>query len=734
MMNSLAKWIASPENYLEGCSEFYFDIKEKKSEIVSAKLSASALGIYKPYVNGSAISSQLFTPYFTAYNKRIQYQTYDITDMLNGGDSISFLVGEGWAVGNFIAVPGINHRYSDKIALIFSLEIELKDGNIRIYASDESVKVRTSHVTHSSVYNGETVDMTVEIRELGHAVGFNYHKNLIPQEGEEVHEREIVYPVKLITTPKGERVIDFGQNMVGYVEVSTRGKRGDRIVISHAEILDKEGNFYTANLRSAKQLNTYVLSGEDSETFKPTLSWQGFRYIRLDEYPSESIDLADFRGIVVYSDIERSSYFNCGNALINQLYSNVIWGQKGNFVDIPTDCPQRDERLGWTGDAQVFVKTAAINFDVEKFFKKWMRDIVAEQSEDGLVGMYVPYFNIDHPKRAVAAWGDACVICPFEIYLAYGDREMLEYHYPSMKKWVDYIHKSGNEEFLWNGGSMFGDWLALDDEVALKSKKPTTGNTDTNFVAAAFFAYSTSLLIRTERILGYDTAEHEELLKNIKSAIRERFLENGVPKQRYQTAYTLALRFGLCEDNAAAAEILDQLVKNNGNRLTTGFVCTPHLLHALSENGYHKTAYDLLLQEKFPSWLYSVLNGATTIWEHWDGIREDGSVWNESMNSYNHYSYGAVFDWVFGVAAGIKVLDDGAGYKHITISPIPDERLGFIDYTINTRSGKVKSAWRYINGGMVRYEIEIPEGTVAEVALPNGRKYTLGGGSYTFYA
>ena len=487
-MLSYSSWISSPVNYSEGIYDFYINIKTNKDNIVSAVLSASAIGLYKPYVNGKEVSNELFTPYFTSYNKRIQYQTYDITEMLQGNDQLNFLVSEGWAVGNLVALPGINHRFSDRVALIFSLEINYADGRCDRYVSDENVKVRSSHILQSSIYNGETVDKTAEIAELGNAVYFAYNTELINQEGEKVHEQEIIYPVKLITTPKGEKVIDFGQNMVGYVEITANGNRGDRIVISHAEILDKDGNFYNLNLRSAKQLNTYVLSGEGEEIFKPTFSWQGFRYVRLDEYYSDDIDLSLFKGKVVYSDIARSSYFSCGNPMINQLYSNIIWGQKGNFLDIPTDCPQRDERLGWTGDAQVFVKTAAINFDVEKFFRKWMRDIVAEQGEDGLVGMYVPYCNIEHPKKAVAAWGDAAVICPFEIYLAYGNREILEYHYPSMKKWIDYIHKSGDEEFLWNGGSKFGDWLALDDETALTSKKPTKGITDTNFVAAAFFA------------------------------------------------------------------------------------------------------------------------------------------------------------------------------------------------------------------------------------------------------
>jgi alpha-L-rhamnosidase len=728
-----AKWIRSPEDRDEACFEFYKRLHFEK-KIRKATLCVTAMGLYKAYINGKAVSDALFTPYFTSYNKRLQYQTYDVTELLRMDTDLSILAAEGWAVGNLVALPGVHHRYSDHIAVKFAVEVEFEGGEVLVVLSDESVGVRNSHILSSSIYNGEVVDKTLPIRELGRAVLSDVSAVLLPQEGAEVHEQEIVYPSALITTPKGEKVIDFGQNMVGYVELTVTGKPGDRIVMSHGEILDKDGNFYNDNLRTAMQRTEYVLAGEENEVLKPTFSWQGFRYVRLDEFPLDKIDLASFCGIVVYSDMERSSYFTCGNDKINRLYSNILWGQKGNFVDIPTDCPQRDERLGWTGDAQIFVRTAAINFDVEKIFKKWLRDLVLEQGEDGIVGLFVPYCNLDYPGRAVAAWGDAVTICPWEIYLAYGDREMLEECYPSMKKWVDFVRREGDEEFLWLGGGKLGDWLALDDEKAMMSRRPTKGNTDPDFIASAFFAYSTSLLIRAGRVLEKDVSEYECLLENIKSAIRKRFFEDRVPKDKTQTAYALALRFGLCEDAQNAGDILARLVRANGNRLTTGFVATPHLLHALSESGHSDTAYDLLLQESFPSWLYSVNNGATTSWEHWDGIREDGSVWDKDMNSYNHYAYGAVGDWLFGACAGIKCLDDGAGYKHIALEPHTDKRLGFVKYEIGTRSGRLSSAWRYITDSTVRFEFEIPSATVAELALPNGAHYTLGGGKHTFFA
>ena len=727
-----AKWIRSAETWDEACFEFYKDIYFDK-KVQKAMLFVTAIGLYKAYINGKAVSDERFTPYFTSYDKRLQYQRYDVTDLIREKTRLSILAAEGWAIGNIMPLPGVHHRYSDHIAIRFALEIEYESGDKTVFISDEDVVVRTTHIVSSSIYNGETVDMTVPVRELGNAVLSDVSTTLIPQEGVQVHEQEVVYPQGLIITPKGERVIDFGQNMVGYVEITTEGKRGECIVLSHGEILDKDGNFYNENLRSAKQRTKYVLSGEGRETFKPSFSWQGFRYIRLDEYPYDDVELSAFRGIVVYSDMERSSWFTCGNDKINQLYSNILWGQKGNFIDIPSDCPQRDERVGWTGDAQVFVRTAAINFDVETFFRKWMRDLVLEQSEKGLVGLFVPSCRLEMPRKAIAAWGDAVTVCPWEIYLAYGNRDVLEEHYPAMKKWVDFLHDYGDEEFLWIGGGHHGDWLALDDEEAMMSRVPTKGNTTPDFLASMFFAYSTSLLIRAGRVLEKDVSEYERLLVNIKAAVRGRYFENGLPRDKTQTAYALALRFDICEDKRRAGDVLAELVRANGNRLTTGFVATPHLLHALSENGHTDTAYELLLQERFPSWLYSVNNGATTIWEHWDGIREDGSVWDKLMNSYNHYAYGAVCDWIFGVAAGIKCLDDGAGYRHITLEPHTDKRLGFVNYAINTRAGRLSSSWRYVSETTARFEFEIPGATVAELTLPSGEKQTLRGGIHTFF-
>lgn len=719
-------WIKSPENEEEACYEFYHSfIVEKKIE--KACFFASAMGMYKAFINGNPVGDELFTPYWTAYNVHTQYQEYDVTDMLSAGEcQLSVLCAEGWAVGQVdAAIPNRQH-YAKNISVIFELLITYDDGSCDRIVSDGTVTVRTSQLVKSSIYHGETVDKFSETHILGNAlIDENVKTKLIPQMGESVREIECLYPVKSIITPKGEFVIDFGQNLAGYVEIKTSGKGGDRIKISHAEVLDKDGNFYTENLREARAQNEYILSGEGEEIFKPTFSWQGFRYIRIDEFPAKEISLDCFRAISVHSDMERTSSFECGNEKINKLYNNIIWGQKSNFIDIPTDCPQRNERYGWTGDAQVFVRTAAINFDVKKFFKKWLCDLFAEQRENGMIYWLVPSVNIDEPENFAAGWSDAATICPWEIYRAYGDKELLREHFSGMKKWVDFIHSFGEEEFLWIGGKQFGDWLAMDVPNSMK------GATSHDFLASAYFAYSTELVIKAGKELGEDMCEYEELYKNIVSAFRMRFIENGVPVCKTQTACAIALCFDLVEDKKTTAELLASLVHENDMHLNTGFLGTPYLLHALSQNGYADIAYNLLLQESFPSWLYSVNMGATTIWEHWDGIREDGSMWDKSMNSFNHYAYGAVCDWMFCVAAGIKPAENGAGYSRISIKPVPDKRLGFLRASIKTHSGKVSSYWHY-DSGRICYEIEIPQGIQADICLPDGRCETVTGGKHIY--
>lgn len=714
-----AKWIRADI----ACPLFEKEIKLKHG-VKSAVLQITARGIYECLINGVRVGDFVLAPGWTDYNDHIQYQEYEVADMLDENSVISVKCGAGWAASK-MGLDEYESVYTDHPSCIFSLDIEYENDEKESVVSDRSALVYTSDVVKTDIYHGETVDRTVEKAYRRNAEEESIAVKLVPQLGEPIKEQEHILPAGIFKTPKGEVVVDFGQNMTGYVKVRVRGKKGDRIRISHAEVLDADGNFYNENMRGARCEALYIM-GSEYEEFKPTFTFYGFRYIRLDEFPGTP-QLDNFEAVEVHSDMRRTGSFVCGHEGLNRLYSNIIWGQKDNFLDIPTDCPQRNERLGWTGDAQVFARTAAISFDVEKFFEKWLCDMRAEQKPNGEIPAVIPDCIRRIPQPVSAAWADASVICPWEIYKAYGDSRILADNFECMRGWVEYMHNFGEEEYLWLGGGHFGDWLGLDSPPG--SYK---GSTDEDLIASCFFAYSTSLLIKAGEILGRDMAEYKDMYKKIRSAVQAHFTEDGEPKCKTQTACVLLIKFGLCDDNRRAADLLTRLIRESGGHLTTGFVGTPYLLHALSETGNLKLAYDLLLREEYPSWLYTVNHGATTVWEHWDGIKEDGSMWSADMNSFNHYAYGAVFDWIFGVCAGIKVSDDGAGYRKITIAPRPDARLGFADTAIDTRQGRVRVLWRYTEN-FIRYEIEIPDGTKAELTLPDLKKYRLGGGKYIFY-
>ena len=741
-MKASAKWIAAPIDPGYSVVSFRTSFKPKKT-IKRATVNATAMGVYTFFLNGERVGHGVLAPGWTSYNHRVQYQSYDVTSLLKPENELRFGVGSGWAVGHLMR---LTHQFRDQIAFLAWMDVTYTDGTRETVATSPEWSVYTDRVLFAELYNGETVDLTAEPRLLGKAVLADVKTKLVPQEGEWITEHERLAPISLIRTPKGETVIDFGQNMTGYVEVSVRGNRGDRIVFRHAEVLDSEGNFYLENYRTARNEMTYVLSGGD-DVFKPSYSFQGFRYIRLEEYPFSEVDLNSFRAIVVHSEMKRTGRFRCGNEKINQLYHNVIWGQKSNYLDVPTDCPQRDERMGWTGDTQVFCRTAAINFDVERFLAKWMSDVALEQDADGAVHGIVPQLPYGRPMRISAAWGDVACIVPWEIYLAYGNKKLLKKHFPAMKKWVDYMHGAGNEEFLWLQGLHYGDWLAMD-----AGEDSYVGATSNDLIASAFFAYSTALLVKAGEALGMDMTEYRSLYENIRTAFRAYFMENGMPKEELpyteipvggraavdtvrrgitQTALTLILHFDLCNDDErpALAAKLVELIREFGMRMTTGFVGTPYLLHALSESGYADIAYELLFQEKNPSWLYSVTHGATTMWEHWNSLKEDGSFWSTDMNSFNHYAYGAVFDWIFGVSCGIK--PKAPAYREISFQPHPDRRLGFAETSIDSKCGTIRAHWYYKDAD-VYYELELPAGVTAHVTLPSGFTATVTGGIHHF--
>lgn len=718
-MKFQAKWIRSSESTGDVCPLF-----QKKwccdREVAHAELYITALGVYEARINGQRVGQYVLSPGWTAYEKRLQYQTYDVTEMLTDGDNvIEVVVGKGWfssPMPGFVQPEDRRKRTDRANGLLAQLHISYIDGSTEAIITDENWQWSESKIRFSEIYDGETYDALFEPEEWKAAKTFDWSKEmLIPQEGEEIREKERIAAKSVFRTPSNELVVDFGQEVTGYVEFSVDAKAGDKIRILHGEVLDKNGNFYNDNYRTARAEINYTCK-DGMQTWHPSLTFFGFRYLKLVEFPGEVL-AGQFTAIAVYSDIRQTGRLECSDAELNRLFSNIFWGQKGNFLDVPTDCPQRDERLGWTGDAQAFVKAASYNYDVEKFFKKWLHDLSADQREDGGVGQVIPDLLPDGAPSA--AWGDASTICPWQIYLTYGNPEILEDQFASMKGWVDYITKETATPYLWTGGIHFGDWLGLDAPSG--SYK---GSTREDFIASVFYAYSTSLVVKAGKVLKEDVAEYEKLYEGIVRTFRQTY-----PEYRTQTEYVIAVQFGLAEDRQKSADMLAKMIEDDGCRMRTGFVGTPYLLHVLGNYGHSDLAYSLLLRREYPSWLYPVRKGATTVWEHWDGIMEDGNFWSADMNSFNHYAYGSVADWVYEFAAGIRPVEEAPGFAQVVICPHPDRRLEWLGAEVETRHGRVSSKWNHVDGH-VKYEIEA---AMPAKIIIDGKEVTVNPGQYTFW-
>lgn len=720
-----AEWIGpDTDASREGPSPLLRREFTSNKNISQATAYITAHGLYQAECNGRRIGDAYLTPGWTSYNKRLQYQAYDITPLVKKGrNAIGITLGNGWYRGD-IGYDWQKNVYGKDISLLFQLVIRYTDGTTDTISSDRHWRSSTGSIRHAELYDGETIDARFEKKDWT-LPGYDDSKwngvltksyplsNLVASESQPVRRQESFKPVRIFKTPAGEQCIDFGQNLTGWVELKVQGHAGDRIAVAHAEVLDKEGNFYTENLRRAKATDTFICSGAGTETFEPHFTFHGFRYIRIQGYPG-TISEDNVKAYALYSDMTPTGTFSCSNPLINQLQHNIQWGQRGNFVDIPTDCPQRDERLGWTGDAQVFSRTAAYNMDVETFFSKWLKDLAADQQPNGAVPFVVP----DITGGASTGWADVSTIVPWNLYLAYGDSLVLERQYPSMRKWVEYMHaKSQND--LWNTGFHFGDWLfyrPFDDNDGRSAV------TDKYLIAQCFYAHSTQLLVNAARVLGKkdDVAAYESLLQKIKAAfLREYTTPSGRLVSGTQTAYTLALQFDMLPENlrTQAARRLADNVRSYDFHLTTGFLGTPYLCHVLSRFGFTDIAYRLLLQETYPSWLYPVKMGATTIWERWDGLRPDSSFQTPGMNSFNHYAYGAIGDWMYRVVAGIDTYDDEPGYRHSRIWPHPGGSLTNADASLLTPYGRIRSHWT-LDADSLNLEVEIPANTRSTIYIP----------------
>ncbi len=696
-------------------------------KIKSARVYITSHGLYELLLNGKKVSNDLFTPGWTSFNKRLQYQTYDVTSLVQAKNAFGVMVGDGWYRGN-IGWSSQNGYYGSKLALLVQLQINYTDGTSELVCTDQSWKASTGAIVASDIYNGETYDARKEMPGWASA-GFDdgkwekatvtdqSKKTLIAPQGVPVKPIQEIKPIKQITTPKGEVVYDMGQNMVGWVRLKVQGKKGDEITVKFAEVLDKEGNFYTDNLRRAKCTDLFILNGLGEEVLEPHFTFHGFRFVKI-EGPATPIAANQITGVVIHSDMAPTGSFSCSNTMINQLQHNIQWGQKGNFLDVPTDCPQRDERLGWTGDAQVFSMTAAFNFNVAPFYTKWLGDVTADQSPNGRLPHVIP--DVLKGDGGATAWADVTVVVPWTTYLVYGDKRILEVQYPSMKAWVEYMHSRAGNKNLWLGDNHYGDWLAF----ASNRSDYTGATTEKDLIATAYYSYSSGLLAKVAAIIGKtdEAKKYAQLSGDIKKAFQNEFVApSGRLVSHTQTAYCLALAFDLLPEDLKpkAAKFLADDVKKMGH-LTTGFVGTPLLCKTLSAYGYDDLAFMLLNRTKYPSWLYPVTQGATTIWERWDGQKPDGTFQDVGMNSFNHYAYGAIGEWLYHYVAGLDVDAENPGYKHILLAPHPGGGLTNAEVEFNSVYGKVKSGWK-IDGNDFVYDVTVPANTTATVTLPSAK-------------
>jgi alpha-L-rhamnosidase len=714
-------------------------------KLKSARLYASAKGLYEAWCNGERVSAEVLAPGWTEYRSRLLFQTYDVSDFLTqGANALGFMVGPGWYKGELAGWLGQRNVFGARTAVISQLRLDYADGTSEIIVSDTHWKTSSAPVTYSEIYHGEKYDARLE--DDWNKAGFsasNWKAALVesadlsalkPRDGLPVTCHERFRPVAFFTTPAGEKVIDFGQNISGWVCFTVEGKSGERVRLRHAEILDAAGNFYTENLRKAKQAVEYILKGGGKETYHPHFTFQGFRYIAIDEYPG-AIDKDNFEAVAIYSDMRPAGSFRCSNEKLNQFMSNVSWSMKDNFVDIPTDCPQRDERLGWTGDAQIFSRAASLFMETAPFFRKWLRDVAVSQWPNGAVPHVVP----DVLKKTTGAdaaltqeagataWADAIVIIPWTVYVYFGDTELLRELYPAMKKWVDYVRGVAENGLLFNTGFHFGDWVALD----AKEEGSSFGATPNDLSATAYYAYSTSLLAKSAKVLGnsVDAATYTKLHSDIVAAYQKEFFTlNGNLTARTQTAHLLSLMFDLTPEpyKVCTVKTLVELIAERNNHLTTGFLGTPCVCKVLADNGHLDLAWELLLKEDFPSWLYQVTKGATTIWEHWDGLKPDGSMWSADMNSFNHYAYGAVSDWVFSAAGGLDTDSEQSAFTRSVMKPQPGGDLTWAETKYESGYGLHALRWE-LNGDDITVTVSVPPNTTASLTLPGAKAGCIGG-------
>jgi alpha-L-rhamnosidase len=706
-----------------------FNLSEGHGDLQRARLHISSLGIYEAHINGSAVTDEVLNPGWSSYQWRLRYRSYDVSSLLAEQSVLGVALGNGWYRGR-LGWAGQRALYGDRLAVIAQLEMSFDDGHKELLTTDRAWRAGPSSVLANDLYDGEVIDARLrddswlmpEFKEEGwvnvEVLPFDSTR-LVPATGPPVRRHEHLTPVAISRSPAGRTLVDFGQDVTGWTKLHVRGQVGAEVSVAHAEVLEN-GELGTRPLRTAEATDNYILSGHD-DVFEPTMTFHGFRYAQVDGWPGP-LSPGSVEAVVVHSDLHRIGQFECSNALLNQLHRNVVWGFRGNALDIPTDCPQRDERLGWTGDLAVFAPTAAYLFDVQEFLTEWLQDLKVEQSHaDGVVPLVVPSPPLMEGLTVFAhgpyaIWGDACVWVPWAMWQAYGDLRILEDHFESMAEHLAQVERKLSSTGLWDHGFQFGDWLDPD----APPEQPWASKANPGVVATACLYRSARTVADVARRIGLE--EREEEISSLATRTREAFLESylrrdGRIKSDAPTVYALAVVFGLLEANErqAAGDRLAELIREGGYHVSTGFAGTPYVLDALTMTGHIDTAYRMLLEQSCPSWLYPVTMGATTIWERWDSMLPDGSINPGEMTSFNHYALGAVADWMHRTIGGIAPLEPG--YERVLIAPRPGGEISWAKSSLESPRGRISVEWS-VAGDELTVVVALPEGVSGVVDLP----------------
>ncbi|MEU9638491.1 glycoside hydrolase family 78 protein [Streptomyces tendae] len=712
--------------------------------VVRARLYITAHGLYEAEINGLRVGEDVLAPGWSSYHHRLRYATHDVTSLVTEGPNVlGAWLGEGWFSGRFGIHGGRTALYGRHTGLFAQLEVDCADGRRVVVNTDERWRCAYGPVTFAGLYEGERYDARAELPGWSRP-GFDAsdwqsvrpvvfdRDTLCAPSGPPVRRVESRAPQAVLTSPSGRRILDFGQNIAGRVRIRVRGHAGATVTLRHAEVL-QDGELYTRPLRHATSTDTYILKGGGTvEEWEPRFTIHGFRYVEVTGWPEEEAHL-DVTAQVIHTDMRRTGWFSSSDALLNRLHENVRWSMRGNFVDVPTDCPQRDERLGWTGDIQVFAPTASFLYDCAGFLTSWLADLAHDQYADGTVPFIVPAIPVPEwtPAWPAALWGDAAVLVPWTLFQRFGDRSVLRAQYASARAWVDLIASQRGEDGVWRHGKQLGDWL----DPAAPPEDPWQARTDPYLVAHAYLARSAQVLALIAEELGEsaDEAGYRILAQEARAAFLDTFVgADGRMSSDTQTAYALALRFDLLPDDdtrAAAGERLAELVGKDGHRIATGFAGTPEVCDALSDTGHDDTAYRLLLQRQRPSWLYGVTQGATTVWERWDSMLPDGTVNPGEMTSFNHYALGAVADFLHRVVAGLSPA--APGYRRLRIAPRPGGGLTHAEARHLTPYGTAEAGWR-LAGGTLTVTATVPPNTSADIDVPGLDATTVGSGTHCF--